>query len=363
MTSVTLKVGGRYYGGWKTARVMRSIDAISGAFTLGVSERWANQDELWPINEGDSCEVLLGSAPLITGTIDTRRVSYDANEHTIEVSGRDAAGALVDCSVYLERPGVKPAWEFKQIDVLTFAKKICAQFSVQVSLQAGQVVSPIAKLSIDPGDTAFNAIESACRLVGLLPISDGRGGVVLTQSGASRCTTALEEGKNILSASAEYNHASKFHRYVVLGQRRGGDPEYGETVAAVKGEATDETVSRTERVLVVRPEGNVTAASAAKRAQWEASVRSARASTVTVTVQGWTQESGALWPINSTVQIKSPLLGVDGSMLITQVTNTLSVTEGSKTELVLKGPRSYLPEDVITHESNDGRWREIARGV
>lgn len=363
MASVSLKVGGKNYAGWQDVRVMRSIESISGSFSLGVSERWTNQEQAWPIAEGDSCQVLIGSQPVITGTIDTRRASYDVNDHSVEVTGRDAAGALVDCAVYLERAGGKPTWEFRQIAILAFAEKICAQFGIPVTLQSGLVPPTIAKMSIDPGDSAFNAIEHACRLAGVLPISDGNGGIVLTQSATSRCTTALEEGVNILAARAEFDHASRFHRYICLGQRRGGDSEYGETVAAVKGEATDETVTRTERILIVRPEGNVTTELAQRRARWEASVRAARAGVVTVTVQGWTQSSGALWPVNSTVRIKSPTLGVDGTMLITQVTNTLSVTEGSKTELVLKGPRSYLLEPAITAAQNDLHWKEIEAGV
>ncbi len=361
MTEVTLQVNGRRYGGWKTARVTRGIESIAGTFELLVSERWSNQDQPWPISEEDVCEVYLGTTKVLTGWVDVRRRSFSVDSHTVTVSGRDKTGALVDCSVLLQ----DGKWEFANVDVLALAKKICAPFGIPVTLQSGLVAQAFTipkKLSIDPGDTAFNSLESICRLAAVLPVSDGNGGLLLTRSGTQRCQTDLIEGKNILAAESVFDFSGRFREYLVLGSNKGTDQVSGANAAGVKASASDLNVRRSDRTLVVRPETAVSAAMAKKRAEWESTVRAARSEAVTVTVQGWTDGTGAPWPINHRVRLQSPSIGVDGELLISEATYELSVDGGSTTQLTLKRPDAFKPEPVI-QKASTALWKEIAKGV
>jgi len=149
-----------------------------------------------------------------------------------------------------------------------------------------------------------------------LPVSDGRGGLVLTRAGASRVGISLVEGQNILSADGEFNSPGRFATYVVRGQHSGADDFFGEQSAKVKATATDSNVTRSNRKLLLRPEGNVTVEHAKKRAEWEATTRAARANAVNVTVQGWHVAEGQLWPVNALVKVEAPSLRVSGELLI-----------------------------------------------
>jgi prophage tail gpP-like protein len=135
---------------------------------------------------------------------------------------------------------------------------------------------------------------------------------------------------------------------------------YGEIAAHVRGEALDASVRRTQRVLIVRPEGNATLAQAQRRAQWEAKVRAGRAVSATVTVTGWQQASGAVWPVNALVPVRSPTAGIDGEMLITQATHVRSAS-GTTTVLSLARPDAFLPEAVVTKKGENWRWAELNR--
>ena len=53
MPEVILTVGGRQYGGWKSVDIRRGIEQIAGSFELSVTERWAGQDQMRPIRQGD----------------------------------------------------------------------------------------------------------------------------------------------------------------------------------------------------------------------------------------------------------------------------------------------------------------------
>jgi len=356
--SIAIVVNGKRFEGWHSARLTRSMETIAGTFELSVSDRWDASVNPWAIREGDACAIQVNGETLLTGFVDSRKISFSQNAKDIALDGRDRAGDLVDCSAVLH------TWEFSDVSPLALATKLCAPFGVAVQLQDGLVesrVTVIKKHSIDPGDTVQGALENLCRVAGLLPVSDGRGGLLLTRSGAGKCVTPLEQGKNVKSASATYDVSGRFGEYLVLGSHKGRDDNYGATAAGVRGSARDAAV-RASRIHVVRPEGNVTQATAKTRALWEAAVRAARSETVTVRVQGWTQADGSLWPLNHVARVKLPALGADGDMLISALTFTLDA-DGTQTDMTLKGPQAFTPDPTLGQNGGNGYWKEIARGV
>lgn len=352
---VALRVNGKEFSFWKSGRVTRSMESIAGSFELSVSDRWTTNDEPWDIQEEDVCQILLNGTTVITGYVEDIDPAFTADDHSLRVAGRDRAGQLVDCSVDLGK------WEFKNISFKAFAEKVCAPHGITVTVQSGLTFPKApSKFSIDPGDTGFNVLEQAFRRAGILLVSDGNGGIVLTRAGATRAVTALVEGKNMLAGSGSFKASGKFRTYKAIGQHRGSDEFNGLPAAGVKGTATDLTVTRESRTLIVRPEGIATTEFAKRRAEWEASVRAARAARVSATVQGWTQGDGSLWPINALVPVKSRRLRVDGEMLITQADHFVS-DQGTFTELTLCRPTAFKPEPQITKASNE--WRELRGGA
>jgi prophage tail gpP-like protein len=351
---LVLRVEGKKYSGWKTIRVTRSIEALCGGFALSVSERMTGKSKPWPIREEDECAVLIGDWPVITGYVDKRQPSYSKDAHSFTVAGRDKTSALVDCSADLAK------WEFVNVPLKTLAEKLCDPFAISVLVQSGLTLPNVARLSVDPGESAFEALERACRMAGVLPVSDA-GDLLLTRAGSARATTELVEGENILEASGDYDATGRFATYKVLGQSRGTDDFFGAGAASAKGTATDEGVRRIDRTLVVRADGSTTSAQAKSRAQWEATVRAARSQTATITVQGWTQNDGSLWAVNSIVRVKSPLIGIDSDMLLAGVTFTLD-DGGTKTELALTRPDAFKPQPSVPKKSKGkgaSPWTEI----
>lgn len=350
MTAVALKVGGVAYDGWKSIRVTRSIEAISGSFSLTLAEKWAGQTDRWPIYEGDECEVEIGGAPVLSGYVDSREISYSASDHSLTVSGRDKTGDLVDCSAVMDR------WQFSKTAYPDIIKALCAPFGISVSIAGGvSFQSPPAQFAINPGETCFEAIDRICRLNGVVPVSDGIGGLLLTKAGTELAAGALVYGENILSGSGSFSQTERFRRYIVSGQQPGTDDFFGEQAASVKAEASDEN-ARAGRVLYVRPEGNATQAICQQRAGWEAVVRAGRSGRITYTVQGWLQQKdGALWEPNFLVPVRDPVMNVSDNMLITEVTYAIDDTAGEIAQLTLKRPDAFTPE-VKTIAAETDPW-------
>ena len=345
-----LVVNGLRYSGWKSVRITRSVESLAGSFALEVSDRWDGATAPWPIAEGDTCRVEIGDTIVISGYVRKRRLAAAKDTRTLSYEGSDLAAKLVACSAVLTK------WTYYNVDLASFASTLAEPFGIEVNVQAGLALPKLPKIAVSPGDTVYEALRRAAADQGVLLVSDGVGGILITRAGTERAAP-LVEGQNILTASVEYDGDDRFYRYVVMTQIAGTDDASGDATR-VQAEAIDEGVTETDRVLLIRPEKGYSVADARKRADWEARVRAAKAETVTIGVQGWRQPDGTLWPLNALVHVKAPrLVGVDGDMRISQVENT--VGEGGRvTQLRLVRPDAFTPEPTVaTVKASGAAWK------
>lgn len=351
---VSLIVDGLRYGGWKGIRITQSIENLAGSFTLEANDRWG-ENEGWPIAEGDACQVQIGDQTVVDGYVDSVDLGGDANGRTLSYEGRDKTQDLVDCSVLVQDTSTKGnKWTYRNIDIAAFAAAIAKPHGISVKVSPGLTLKKDPLLVAHPGETGFEAIKRAAASAGVLVVSDGQGGILITQSGTSRATS-LREGENIKSGKTTRKSTDRFYRYLVSSQPPASDEESGEDLR-VQGEATDLDVKRKNRTLVIRPEKGYNREGARRRADWEARIRAAKAQTANVTVQGWTQQpNGELWKANSIVNVFAPwLLRIDGDMLISQV--EFSVGDGGTiTQLSLTRTDAFVPEPQAV-VSGDGAW-------
>lgn len=353
---IALVVNGKRFSGWESAKVACPLESIARSFELSVSDRWASNAQAWPIDDGDECKIMIGDDVVITGYVDERSPEYDAEGHTLTLTGSDKTAQLVDCSALLS------AWEFRNVDVYKFVTKVCQPFAITVALQPVLIgkIPPVLKLSINVGEKSFGAIDQVCRLAGVLPLSDGDGEITLTRGDDGRAATSLIEGVNCKRVKAKFSSRNRYYKYLVLGQHQATDQFFGPEAAQVKGQCIDSNVKNKARVLVIRPEGNVTPDYAQRRAQWEMTTRAARADSVTVEIQGWRQANGDLWAPNLIVPVKLPRARVKGDMLISRVEFEVSSNGGRLTTLTLCRPDGFKPEPTV---QADGLWKEISSGV
>lgn len=361
MPDITLVHRGRRYGGWKGVRVTRSIEGLAGSFTLDVSDRWGGQDEPLPLAEEDPCRVDIGDETVIDGFIDERGHDMESTSLALSYSGKDRSAALVENSLIVEGASVTGnKWTYRNVDIAQFATEIASQFGISVSVQPGLVLKKDPLLVAHPGETGFEALKRAAASSGVLVVSDGNGGILITRRGATRAS-ALIQGFNVKRASVKYDGKDRYYRYLIATQIPGTDEASGEATR-IQAEAFDFGVKRKDRVLVIRPDKGYDTAAARRRADWEARTRAARAETVIIAVQGWTQpHSNELWPVNALALVNVPRIRVNGDMLISQVEYTIDGS-GKLTQLHLVRPDAFEPEPQAV-VGGTGAWKELAGGV
>lgn len=365
---LTLTVGAQRFEGWKSISIRLGLEQIAGTYDLSVTERWTDQTTDWVIPPGELCEVRIGDEPVISGYVDAVAVSYDASSHAIRVSGRDRTGDLVDCSA--------PTTAFSGQTFLQIAEKLLAPYGIAIhdetvsgrklttkQKKAGKKGSPVAKPRVgsalpktatQAGESVFKTLEKLARSEGLLLVSDGEGGLLITRAGAGgECPTVLEFGKNILRSNFEHSHANLYSEITVKSQASAaGSGQFDVTHAAPKavvqrgkGAKTGNSQIARYRPLLIVAETQADARRCQQRAQWEASNREAKARRIKLTVQGWRQPTGELWRINQLVRVRCPWMRVDESWLIAAIGFQLD-EGGSLTELTLVDRRAFdlLPE-------------------
>ncbi len=335
---IALVLDGKAYLGWTALAIDRGIDTLTGSFELELTAKEKTGLPDFPVKAGDACEVALGGKALITGYVDAVSRSLAAEDRTLRVTGRDKAADLVDCSA-LNQPG---SWRNAKLE--TIAKELAQPFGIALKF-TGDTGGALKRFAIQPGETAWAAIERVARYRGLIAFSDGQGGVTVGNPDSGRRAGRIAQGLNLLSIESGDNQAERFSVYVLKGQASGDDETNGKAVAQIKGEARDSGVKRHRPLLIVGEEQS-DAASLEKRAKWEAVTRAARGETHSVSVPGWFggddvgSAAGPVWEPGARAELDVPSHKLSGDRLIERV-RLVRDDGGTRSELTLVPPEAW----------------------
>lgn len=349
-----LLVGARAYAGWKSISVQRSMEQCAGSFRLGVSERWNVLEPVQEVRAGQTCELQIDGETVITGYVDQVEMNIGYEDHAVELTGRDKTADLVDCSA-IRKAG---QWRGQHIEQIT--TELAKPFGVSVSAQV-DTGKPLTSFALQEGETVFDAMARAARIRGLLLVTDGRGGLVITRAGTERIATPLVLGSNLLKASVKVDMRDRHSEYLLKGQAPGSDFFNAAAAAHVFARAKDPGVGR-YRPLIITADSPDIAATLAQRASWEANVRMAKSLAVEVTVQGWRHADG-LWMTNRLVHVDAQALHLADDLLIASVEYSLSEEGGTTTKMALTRADAFKVLPIKNHDVGAGYWSLPPKGA
>lgn len=346
------------FRGFQRVRILRPLEAAAGSMRLEVADR-----RPFPLRPGDRVGARVNGQTVFDGWVDSLDASIESDRRTVAVGARDRTADLIDA-----RPDGLPT-EFVDLGLEELARAIAAPLEVEVvrsnTLSPFNIQPPFERFSLQPGETAWAAIERACRLRGALAYSPGDGTLLLSAVGVTRSSVPVVEGDggNVLSARLRWSNADRYRTYRVLGQRPGNDLNFGDAVAAVVGTSLDLEIGR-PRLLEIVAEGQVSIDTATKRAEWEATVRAARAQTITATLQGLLRTplpTADVWRVNELVPFQSVSFGLDTELLCRAVQLERTPTATTTTlELVPKG--SYAPRPDVAERDEPNPFDGVLAG-
>lgn len=338
---VTLTVGGLDWAGWKSVEVGAGFERQARDFNLAITWDWPGQTvPAQPIKQGDQVQVRIGADLVLTGWVFATPVSYDAKQVTLSIVGRSLTADLVDCAA---APG---QWRGQTVQQIVTA--LVAPYGIQVVSEVADTAR-ITDHAVEPGESVFESIDRLLTLFRLFSTDDVAGRLVLAQPGsAGRAADRIEPGYNVLSAAAPLDFSGVFSDYQVSGQRAGTDEVFGQDASEVSAALTDPRSPR-YRLLLIHESGQMTPALAQARANWERGQRVGKALSVTYTLQGWRQASGALWRPNQLVRVVDPLVGLAREMLISEVKYSQTRDGGTLATLTVAPSEGFAPEPKDPH--------------
>lgn len=364
--SIQLYLDGTLYDQWTDGEVTRDLKDFSGAFSFTFRDgeasvaalAYGSLPVLPRLKAQMEARIKIGNRLVLVGYVEEVRPDIRDGGASVSISGRDKTGDLIDCSALAEGPA-----EIKGVKLEAAAKKIAAPFGLTVRSEV-DTGDPFERYSIDLGETAFSAIEKGSRQRGVLILSDGIGGVVITRTGQSRAPADLTLPGNVLAASGTFSTTGRYSKTLVRGQsERAGksrgaaaldasaapldagsrsdgdgsarDRERKGTVAT--GTAEDGEIRR-YRPIVHLARSKADAGSATEEADWRNRTARAGGEELTYTVHGHTADGG-LWTVNQLVHVSDAFMAVERDQLISRV----RYVEGQEitTEITVCSPEAF----------------------
>jgi prophage tail gpP-like protein len=340
----TLLIDGQSYSGWTRLEVQRSIEQIAGGYVLQLTSRYPGVEQAMQLREGLLCQVYLGNDLVITGYIDDYETDDSATTASVRVSGRDKTGDLVDCSA------IHSTGQWRGANLAHIVADIALPFGILVVVAAGTSTGEMFKrFALEEGEKAFDAIDRACRLRGVLVTSTPDGNLLITSGSTHNSGVQLLEGVNMVKFNSKHTWKERHSEIILKGQIPGDDQESGAAAAHLKGTAKDAEIAR-YRPLVVMAEHGTGSKSLGERAAWEIKVRMGRGKRGGCTVVGWRVgkdgQEGALWQPNTLVHITSARMNIDRELLIVSCSYQLT-EQGKMTELTFARPEAFELVDGI----------------
>ena len=332
---ISVVVDGVAYQGWLQSEVQRSLETISGTFSIPVSLLPGNPP---PIKRQDQVQVLIGNTVVMTGFVLAAEPFYRRGDCGMRIMGRDRTGDLVHCSA-IHKGG---QWRSAGLDRI--ARDLVAPFGLEVVVET-DLGDKITDFKLSHGETVLDALARAARLRGVLVTRDDAGRLLLTKAGVKVFDGVIQRGVNVIAMESLGTDDNRHSLYLAFGQgNTGGDFE---TARGMKALAVDLNMRR-YLPLVINAHGNITPAELQTLVDHTARVRRGHSMGLRYTVEGWTWR-GKPWPLNHRVTVLDDVAGTNGDQwLIASVRNTCDLRDGDVTELVVRPVEAYDTAPLTT---------------
>lgn len=330
MSDFELFVGGvkidTFINGW----VKRQLDTVSDSFEFQFADLRTDLSQDVPVRAGEPCFIKLDGRTLLTGYVDDVSVQYNSNRLTLTARGRSKTSDLVDCSA------VRESGRWRKATIRTIVQDLCDPFGLDVQLSPNMegIEERFSRFAIEPGETAADAIQRACRLRAVWATCTVDGDLLLTRAGLNdQATTALEYGENIISGERFDSWARRHNLYLLKGQVPSDDEFSGKSAAQISELISDEGLDRYRPLLLVST-GQDRKGDLRRRAQWERNRRAGSGERWLYRVDGYgfnrteyvgpfasrRRERLVAWEPNQTVRVNDPRTNtVDQNLLVSSV--------------------------------------------
>lgn len=333
---VSVMIDGKAHNQWESYDIDSDLMTPADAWQVSIglkSNQLPDFVQPWSL-----VEVKVGNDTILTGRVDEITDSIDKHDHSLNLSGRDYAAILVDCAapIFTTRTATLPEIVAKIVKPLGLNK-------IKIDAKAS---STREKISVEPGDRAWDVLQNAAEANGLWPWFSPNGTLIIGGPDYTKPPVATlimrrdGKGNNTLSISRSRNVTNHFSTVTVLGQTHGTETESGKH--SIKATAKDDGVTFSRPQIVIDHElDNTALATARARKLLADSMLSVLDLHIKVSGHRITQ-NGQLWEPGQRIQVESEPHGIKGIYFLMGRRFSKSRSDGTKTELRLKQDKLWV---------------------
>lgn len=340
--SVRVFVGGLVHDDWEAYEVDSDLLIPADAWRVRLSLK----DIAIPksIKPGAPVNVRVGDDLVMDGHID--RVSQSVSKHGrhVEISGRDGAAVLLDCS--------SPLFTVLSVSLQDVIAKAVRKFGVKKIRVDASATRTREKVSVNPGESAWQVLTNVAEANGLWPWFEPDGTLVVGGPNYDKPPVATlvvrydGQGNNTISLEHEASIHGRYSQVTVLGQKPGTRSEQGRH--NIKETAYDAGVTWYRPKIVQDYEADSPAVALDRARKLLADSR-LNACTMVATVAGHRmamptgqQGTGLLWTPGQRIRVISEPHQIDDIFFLMARRFTGGRSEGARTRLTLKEDRSWV---------------------
>lgn len=335
---IALLIDGRAHAYWSTYSIDSDLLIPADAWHVTLTQPLGETSNR--VAAGAHVEVRVGRDTVLMGYVDDVQRKTSRHEKTLMLHGRDYAAILRDCSA--------PIFTAKQVTLAEVASSIVKPLGIKrVKISAKQSGHTWDKITVEPGDTAWDALKHAAEGEGLWPWFEPDGTLVIggpDYNAPPVATLILREngqGNNVEWFEESRSVAERHSEVTVLGQAHGTHSEPGKH--AIKVTIKDQSVPvYRPKIYVDHDAPNLAAAEA--RAKKIISDSALAAHTLRASVQGHRTSNGVLWKPGQRVHVIWDEWGIDAIYFLMGRRFTGGRPGGEHTLLKLKEDRVWIPE-------------------
>lgn len=348
-TNIAIKLNGRRYSFWKSAVVHVAIGEFAREVTLNVSDNPDAASAAGNLLMDSPISVICDDKTVLTGYIDDVSVNYAATSHGITIRARSKTCDLVDCSYDGDA-------QFNGQSAKNTILAICRPFGINVLWRCPDWT--IGEMNANVGDTCAGIITEICKRGGVFFTDDENGNLIITNLAETPAAATIYNRpaameSNVLSASVKFSSRDRFSEYTVESQATAFDgDETAENAYMSGGTVRDPGVTR-YRPRVVIAQTNQDSAADAFSAELEYMSATAAAANFDYTINGWRDDTGAIWAGGTFVRLIDEFAHVDNKLIVKSADLTISNDGGRVAQLKLVYPNALIKNYIPKTHSRD----------
>lgn len=359
---VELLIAGQTHGDWSTYEIDSDFLTPADAWhvSLGLNEGKMPPD----VVTGAPVEVRVDGETVLTGRIDEINHPVSKTGHTFSMSGRDKAADLVDCSA--------PIFGKELVSMSEIIAAFTRPFGITKQRIDAESTRIRARVRVEPGDMAWDALARAAEANGLWPWFEPDGTLVVGGPDYSTPVVATlilrrdGKGNNVISLTKHESMHGRFSKVTVLGQRPGSALEQGKP--DLSGAAEDDGMSSWSRPKIVMDHECDSGAVCEDRARKLIADSRLNGLTLTAVVQGHRivapgqEADGQLWKPGQRIRVTSEPHGIKEQVFFLMGRKfTRGRSDGTRTTLTLKEDGMWIV-NAYPHKNKHRRGKNSVPG-